>query len=632
MSVNTKNTCSYPNCSLPAHSPHDEKFCLGHSPIENKNCTEQEFFQFLNSKKFKANDYNFDGFKFPFSELFNQPYLKTFTSLVSFKHCEFHGTKVIGTKTICLFVDSVHFKKLDLSNSIFYNDCIITNCGVDEIKIDEVIFNGEFDLNLNNSSSINSHKGIFDGLVKFNFMNGLGVINLRNSTFNNRLDCREQIFKEKVDILNCQFNGDVVFECSTFNKNIEISGSNFKKTVNFYNIKCKEQIIISCSHFEDGFHNNESTYNGVVSCNNSTFKGGFYFQSIKCIENSYFHSSEFQNAMFNSSTFSKNCEFDHSIFDSSALFHKTIFNGLVSYKDVFFTIYNTDPNIPMDQILFSQTYFNDKVEFELNNIIGDIKFSNITLTESSFLKIKNVILDGESRILFEDINFRPFKTVFEDLLINLRDINKPKVIAFRNCNLKDTLFSNCLMSLFSFYKSNFDSAIFISSKWNHTKERNMLLPFVRKNIIFEDYFFSKLAPPSDEQNHNLLKGYYYFFELKSFDEIANLYRRFKVALDNTKDYEQAGWFYFNEYEMKRRASLEDSDKEDNWIKIGNKYKRKSIPKYIMYSLYKLFAGYGEKPLWSFYWFLFTAFIFSIINIFNEVSATMNIENPFIKTP
>ncbi len=610
--------CNYEGCNLPVYLPHDENYCLGHAPIENKNCTEQEFFHFLNSKKFHTNDYNFDGFKFPFSEIFNHPSLKNFNTPVSLKKCEFHGTKVIGTRTICLFVDSVHFQSLDFSNSIFFHDCVINKCGVNEIRMDEVIFNGEFELNVYTSSSLISRKGTFDGLVNFKFMNGLGSIKLQNSTFNSRLDCRKQIFKEKVDILNCHFNGDVIFENSEFYKNINISGSDFQKSANFYDTTFKDQLIISTCTFEGVFDTNESTFEGIVSILNSKFNGGFYGQSINCIENCYYHSSEFQIAVFNFSTFHKNCEFNKSIFNANSLFQKTRFNGITSFKEVHFTIFNTEETVPRDSILFNQTYFNDVIEFELNHISGDIKFSNVILSDSSFFKIKNIIPIGENRILFEDINFKPFKTVFEDLVINLSEVDKPNVIAFRNCNLKDVLFSNCLMNNFSFYKSTFDSAIFISSKWTHTKEKNMLLPFERKNIIFEDYFFSKLAPPSDEENHNLLKNYYYFFELNSFEEIANLYRRFKVALDNTKDYEQAGWFYFNEYEMKRRACLEDSEQERKWIKIGNKYKRKSVSKYMVYSLYKLFAGYGEKPLWSFYWLMFSAFVFSIVNLFNGI--------------
>ena len=112
------------------------------------------------------------------------------------------------------------------------------------------------------------------------------------------------------------------------------------------------------------------------------------------------------------------------------------------------------------------------------------------------------------------------------------------------------------------------------------------------------------------QEKKLILELYSLEDINSFDEIATLYRRFKVALDNTKDYEQAGWFYFNEYEMKRRA-----------------FKEQSKTKYFIYSFYKLFAGYGEKPLWSFYWFLILLMGFTFANLFSGIKlATGSIIN------
>ena len=86
-------------------------------------------------------------------------------------------------------------------------------------------------------------------------------------------------------------------------------------------------------------------------------------------------------------------------------------------------------------------------------------------------------------------------------------------------------------------------------------------------------------------------------------EIAGIYRRMKTALDRTKDYQESGWFYFNEFETKRRG-----------LKIG--------PRKTLYYLYKVFSGYGEKPLWSFIWFVVFAIVFSFIHLLSGLNTSM----------
>jgi len=101
---------------------------------------------------------------------------------------------------------------------------------------------------------------------------------------------------------------------------------------------------------------------------------------------------------------------------------------------------------------------------------------------------------------------------------------------------------------------------------------------------------------------------FFLEDLVSLEEIATLYRRFKNSLDNTKDYEQAGWFYFNEFEMRRKACIENSK---------SKF-RKLKPRHMLYSMYRVFAGYGEKPLLSTFWFFLFWTMFSVLNMFSGI--------------
>ena len=107
---------------------------------------------------------------------------------------------------------------------------------------------------------------------------------------------------------------------------------------------------------------------------------------------------------------------------------------------------------------------------------------------------------------------------------------------------------------------------------------------------------------TEEKKSDKFKREYQIQDLNTYNEIATLYRRFKTALDKTKDYTDAGLFYYNELEMKRKYFRE----------------KKNYGRWGLYSLYKFFMGYGAKPLLSFIWLILSAFIFSGINLINGI--------------
>jgi hypothetical protein len=173
------------------------------------------------------------------------------------------------------------------------------------------------------------------------------------------------------------------------------------------------------------------------------------------------------------------------------------------------------------------------------------------------------------------------------------------------------------MSLFSFYKSSFDQAQFVSCKWQPKNDKILFFAFKRRNVIAEENFYENIRQYKDD-NINLAKlnNNYKTEDLNGYEDIASLYRQMKTALDSSKDYQQASWFYFNEFEMKRRALEDEIESSKPKWKIFhwqpciwlNQQRKKIFSKYILYYLYKVLAGYGEKPMLSFLWFwTFTAF-------------------------
>lgn len=133
-------------------------------------------------------------------------------------------------------------------------------------------------------------------------------------------------------------------------------------------------------------------------------------------------------------------------------------------------------------------------------------------------------------------------------------------------------------------------------QWLTVNDRILFIPFKRKYIIPEENTLDNPGPNPES--------------FVSYEDVASLYRRMKTALDRTKDYQQASWFYFNEFEMKRKALEQEIESDPSKIR---QILKKLFSKYIFYFSYKVFAGFGEKPLWSFYWLLLGILGFSGLN-------------------
>jgi hypothetical protein len=218
---------------------------------------------------------------------------------------------------------------------------------------------------------------------------------------------------------------------------------------------------------------------------------------------------------------------------------------------------------------------------------------------------------------YDSVQFQPFGAYFEQIRNESENAatNAAVYFLFRNCQLKDVYFTGNDMSLFSFYKSSFDESRFISSNWGVSKERILwVFPFTRRNIMLEEEIFrGSLRNISDGSCTTNLRDKYSIEELNSYDEVAVMYRRMKAALDRSKDYQEASWFYFNEMEMKRLASKES-------LRDGG-LSRRLFSRISIYNLYKILAGYGEKPVWSFIWFSVFATAFSLLHLINGLAFT-----------
>ena len=135
---------------------------------------------------------------------------------------------------------------------------------------------------------------------------------------------------------------------------------------------------------------------------------------------------------------------------------------------------------------------------------------------------------------------------------------------------------------------------------------------MRQKIIFEEVLFNELKHQNQYDDEDLKKTFK-IEDIDNYSKIEKLYQSMKVAQDSAKDFSEAGWFYFNEFEMERQALRKNlgEDKEDNKWFNRTKDRILHLPKY---DLYFTFAGYGEKPFWSFLWLIMFTFLFAPLHL------------------
>lgn len=350
-------------------------------------------------------------------------------------------------------------------------------------------------------------------------------------------------------------------------------------------------------------------FTGIVIFTKAEFKGNVEFSNVrfKCI------------VLSDGLKCSGTIQFDKVVYLKEADFTSSIFSKLVVFNNCIFA----------KKTKLKFCLFKDDVHFLDNEVRDNLIFDSIKFEDNGefrFLKSRfNIDNYKNIQISFKNVIFNPFVAKFE----NIKIVNNDKsnntslpVLIFRYCQLKDVYFVNNDMSLFSFYKSSFDEARFISSTWDSEKDRIFCFPFDRRNVIAEERFLKQIDELEKDPDHVIrLRENYKIEDLNSPLDIAALYRQMKTALDSTKDFEQAGWFYFNELEMKRKKLEEDIENNNSWF-TGNI--KKIFSKYILYFLYKVFTGYGQKPMWSTGWFaFFLLLVFTPLNYLIGVKPVVN---------
>lgn len=472
-------------------------------------------------------------------------------------------------------------------------------------------------------------------------------VSLSDLTIDDILDFSDAEIRGHVNLSNTTFSRHAVFNGVKFYNGIDLSdatfndGSTFNKTEFYENVNAVIPPMRAC-----------------IFARNATFKKGLNFIGAKF----FGYNADFWGANFEGgAVFFSDCKFS----DGKAIFNEAIFNDC----DVFFenAEFLKDGAIfghckfPNNPVSFNGAKFLDGLcDFSHASFEADIKFQNCEIKDglsfvdtrfgekSSFYFTNPNFLSLEKsnvapKILFERVQFRPFQTFFENITFGRKfikeELQKRPILLFRYCNLKDVYFANNHMSLISFLSSAFfEDMRRVNNEWiienkPKMKSKRKYLQWISKYLpkltranqgIDEHIYRAIYDNNNSDEKKDIIK--FYKFELaRSFFTIASIYRRFKASDDHAKDYRGAGRHYFNEFEMKRLGFKESAyakktdDIESKSIQNGENSgidKIVSFGKYVLYSLYKLFTGYGNKPLLSFGWFCIMTIIFSAFHLFN----------------
>ena len=423
---------------------------------------------------------------------------------------------------------------------------------------------------------------------------------------------RNCIFENNIVLDKREFFAELDFTLATFKNGISCVKTTFHNNVSFFHTIFKSDSFDTdfseCDSFDTDF--SECNFFGsITKFRNAEFRTPSTHFNLIHIEKTkaFFQYAEFYGDLLEFENF--NFIEGNNNFENIKFHTKNI-----NFSDIDFgtgKTYFDNSKFLSEKTSFNNCRFMNKLSFDSNIFKGEISFNNIKFDVNCKFTFRNPLLPNSDENIpifkFIKCNFIPGSTFFEDIfveyVIDKNNIFSSPIFIFRYCSLNEVDFSQNNMSLFSFYTCrHFEKANIVSCDWAKRDDRIMgIIPFVHHHLIFEEIFFTNIENLDSKSITERLKTYEFKNSLY-FNDIADLYRRFKYSLDQEKNYETSGWFYFNEFEMKS-------------LHFKN---NKEYLKYLMYKLYFCFFGYGEKPFWGALWFIPSFIFFSIFHMLNGI--------------
>lgn len=342
------------------------------------------------------------------------------------------------------------------------------------------------------------------------------------------------------------------------------------------------------------------------------------------------------------SPYSNNRDDKNRIRTPGITFTNCLFNTDFIFEDLNFTLFVGFKNIIINSnIIFKNTCFNEGLDYEecdginshikfekneMNTIVmfnkcllNNLEFKDVKFNDSFFIKgskientftISNTVFNGDSYFGYmeDDIIYFRGQTLidsefnancsFSNIIFDKLDFYSKKqienVIEFNNLDFKEHgyfrnlrmnenyIFKNCNLKECSFLYSTFNKVIFSSCDFG--------------DYVLHDDKNSKIFNKRDnksEKDRIKLTAHYTGFD------VINEYRMFEMNFDYYKQFEIAGFFHVNKFNLERKV-------------LPCNYK------WFLLTLYKYSSNYGESYKISSIWFFIIFLVFSIIYLFTGI--------------
>ena len=422
------------------------------------------------------------------------------------------------------FIKKIRDKDGDFISRIFkfeINEALLKQCGITK-KID-------FYLNFENAEFQND----------VNFRNGHPLVNLpKQSKFSidefGSVNFHNATFSRDVNFYNATFSGDAYFKNANFLCEANFSYAEFKEASYFLNAKFLKHTDFRDAKFlgEGDFRNVE--FSGDANFYNATFSG---------------------DAKFSDSSFSKEADFEEATFSKFAYFKNTKFLGDAKFNITkFFTEANFCKADFSEKAIFYNAEFSENVEFSESIFQGRASFENITFKKGA--KFWRTIFEKEvdfwaanflgkkkGKVEFKETIFSDNHTNFFHKL-NENEISTPPEIIFQTI-----IFSNkFILSESDLSKTRFEGCIIEKLQFlNCEFKKEDQFPFRRDAFCFE-------STQKEHWVHKIFRQLkiFLFGSKRNFKDREQLSRQMKTSLEASKNWNQAGDFFIEEMEARRK--------------------------------------------------------------------------------
>lgn len=383
-----------------------------------------------------------------------------------------------------------------------------------------------------------------------------------------------------INFQSAQLEGQLKFHDCHFQDQVLFKNFNLKGELDFNNCEFEKRAMLQHCNIDQLIHKPKSPpLRGAIRITKCRFKDDFYLHGIG-LKNASIYAFE--------SEYTKEFVYQASQMDglSILVFRENI------YKKIRFH------NSKIRNVNFDSCQINGDADFQgLEYIDSGISFKRINFGDSSSFQFKGGRFIGEntpksSLVGFSETIFPPYRSQFLDF--GSDGSNRPKlVLDFKRCVLTGVYFVGCDLGVISLNSSRFDQAIFLNCTWFNLKQKFPLnlVKHSRRGIIYEE----RLLRNETNQNSSEV----------SIEEVINVYSILKTSFDSQKRYFDAGEFYLNENELRRKLFL----------------KEKRLSNYIIVSLISFLTGYSQRPFRALlFWFL-SLIMFSLYNLYLGITVS-----------